>query len=245
MSILALLLLHWLVLQGLAAFTTPVGGGAAAATTRRGSLDANRSILKIVEALQELRQTLKEGEVDPAAPTDSDPATEAAERTRNLTLALEELVQAVHTNTRALREAQKLHEGVRCELPFFPVGSECFYVNPYQRVSWGEARKFCQGLGAELAQPSDVNKLRATLLHKFPEDRYQFFWLGAMEAMGKEGNWSWLSQVAVPIREWSEGQPDGGNENCVVLSRDEYPALHDSPCYTHTMFICQAPPAPM
>ncbi|XP_037789427.1 lectin BRA-2-like [Penaeus monodon] len=80
--------------------------------------------------------------------------------------------------------------------------------------------------------------LRAVLLQKYPEDENQFFWVGAsMNGTGK--TWKWVSGRNVTRGDWAADQPDGGNENCVVLSRDEFPTLHDSPCYTQTMFICE------
>lgn len=172
----------------------------------------------------------------------------------NLTTVLEDLTEAIQNNTKALMKDKKggtevggeggagggrePSETVKCEPPFFAVKSECFYVNKYKRVSWSEARNFCKGLGSDLAEPLRVNSLRAVLLDKFPQDAYKFFWIGAMESIG-EGNWTWLSSRPLQTSDWARGQPDGGNENCVVLSRDDYPPLHDSPCYTHTMFICE------
>ncbi|KAK8742523.1 hypothetical protein OTU49_001935 [Cherax quadricarinatus] len=196
-----------------------------------------KAIQYLSEVLSELNESLTPERNVKSNPVNV-PVSEATVQpeTGTLTVLLDELNQAIQNNTRALREQQRPDE--KCPRPFSRVGSQCFYVNKYRRVTWSEARKFCQGLTADLAQPSDVNTLRAMLLDKYPEDDCRFYWVGASE-VGSEGAWEWLSKTPVSRREWATGQPDGGNENCVVLSRDEYPALHDSPCYTHTTFICQ------
>ncbi|MPC21619.1 Versican core protein [Portunus trituberculatus] len=129
---------------------------------------------------------------------------------------------------------------VGCEVPFWRLGDECYYVNQHLPVSWSEARHFCRGLGSDLAQPGVVAKLRAALLMRYPEDHPSVLWVGASEAGGNEGNWRWVSGARVSSEDWAQDQPDGGNQNCVVLSRHEHPSLHDSPCYTHATFICQA-----
>ncbi|XP_042215465.1 lithostathine-like [Homarus americanus] len=206
---------------------------------------------KTITAIQNLAQILREVEDTLASTRNPSPAPgpgdgselDVQERAGNLTEVLKELVEAVQNNTLSLNEANhkaddREEEEEMCEPPFSKHGSECFYVNKYRQVSWSEARKFCQSLQADLAQPRSVKKLRAMLLDKFPEDTYRFFWLGASE-VSTDGNWMWLSKSPLSTREWARGQPNGGNENCVVLSRDEYPALHDSPCYNHATFICQ------
>ena len=56
-----------------------------------------------------------------------------------------------------------------CEVPYWRLGDECYYVNQHLRVSWSEARLFCRGLGSDLAQPGTVAKLRAALLMRYRE----------------------------------------------------------------------------
>ncbi|ROT74503.1 C-type lectin, partial [Penaeus vannamei] len=102
----------------------------------------------------------------------------------------------------------------------------------------GRGADLLPGPRGDLAEPDRVNMLRAVLLQKYPADENQFFWVGAsVNGTGKA--WKWVSGRNVSRGDWGTDQPDGGNENCVVLSRDEFPALHDSPCYTQTMFICE------
>ncbi|XP_045604698.2 C-type lectin domain family 4 member D [Procambarus clarkii] len=205
------------------------------------------AIQHLAEVLGELNESLTQDQ--PSSPTPNPiPGSEwtVVDMAGNLTETLLHLIDTIQENTRALTHLQQQQqqgqqgreEGVKCPPPFSMLGSECFYVNKYLRVSWGEARRFCQGLLADLATPKDVNSLRGMLLDKFPEDDCRFFWLGAIETT-IEGVWEWVSKSRVMRREWASGQPDGGNENCAVLSRDEFPALHDSPCYAHTTFICQ------
>ncbi|XP_064087314.1 perlucin-like [Macrobrachium nipponense] len=179
--------------------------------------------------------------------TSSAEKPDISEATLNLTVAIQDLTSAVMNNTEMIATAlgdrepfsgDQLPGRTKCEPPFFPLRSECFYVNRYKLVSWAEAREFCKGLGGDLAVPNDVNTLRATLLDKFPEDQYKSFWIGAKES-GSEGSWVWVSTKPFQAKDWATGQPDGGNENCVILSRDDYPPLHDSPCYLNTLFICE------
>ncbi|KAK8405726.1 hypothetical protein O3P69_001908 [Scylla paramamosain] len=196
--------------------------------------------IKAIESLSLVLNDLKESMTKEGnAATPIQPQTEG-----KVEAVLLNLTAALQNNTRALREA---HGGdsarggeAECEVPYWRLGDECYYVNQHLRVSWSEARLFCRGLGSDLAQPSEVAKLRAALLMRYPEDHHSFFWLGASEVGGTEGNWRWMSGARVRPGDWARDQPDGGNENCVVLSRDEHPSLHDSPCYTHTTFICQA-----
>ncbi|XP_050738789.1 C-type lectin domain family 4 member F-like [Eriocheir sinensis] len=221
---------------------------AAVVAGRHGSLDDLRrdpttlqeKTIRAIESLSHVLIDLQESltnEGSAATPTEAPSSAgdgDMADLLLNLTAALQ-------NHTRALLDTQA-QDGDRegCPLPYWRLGDECFYVNRYLRVSWSEARHFCRGLGGDLAQPRIVATLRAALLMKYPEDHNRFVWVGASEAGGTEGNWLWMSGLGVRAEDWALDQPDGGNENCVVLSRDEHPSLHDSPCYTHTTFICQA-----
>ncbi|KAK7071231.1 hypothetical protein SK128_000323 [Halocaridina rubra] len=206
-----------------------------------GDLDNKGLAALLEEALNRLKEQNKKDE-NSGAQTGVPAGSVMNTMATNITDVLKDLTQAIQNNTNMIQNpgagAHGPHGTVECEMPFFPVKSECFYVNKYKRVSWSEARKFCKGLGSDLAEPNRVNTLRAMLLDKYPEDSSKFFWVGASEN-GVEGNWTWISSRRVQPADWGTGQPDGGNENCVVLSRDDYPPLHDSPCYTHTMFICE------
>ncbi|XP_068239851.1 perlucin-like [Palaemon carinicauda] len=204
------------------------------------NVSGETSTRDLERALEEALKHIREMTESPEKP-------ELADATHNLTAAIQELTSAVNNNTHmvatALGDREPLGSGqwlerTKCEPPFFAVSSECFYVNRHKHVTWAEAREFCKGLGADLAVPNDVNTLRASLLDKFPEDDYKSFWIGAKES-GTEGSWVWVSTKPFQPKDWATGQPDGGNENCVILSRDDFPSLHDSPCYLNTLFICQ------
>ncbi|XP_042869536.1 chondrolectin-like [Penaeus japonicus] len=118
-------------------------------------------------------------------------------------------------------------------------------------ISAGETKKVAAGgeeegdLVATLkdlatAVKNNTKALLKNVEEKGAEDESQFFWVGA-STNGTGDEWHWVSGSDVARGDWALDQPDGGNEDCVVLSRDEFPALHDSPCYTQTMFICEKP----
>lgn len=205
--------------------------GGAVPRRQRESADEKKMIA--IKALVELLT-----EDGGAAAGAGDAKKPEGEQESELAALMKDLASAVRNNTKALLTTMEEKEELQCAPPFFAAGGECFYVNNRKRLTWVEAQTFCRGLGGDLAEPDRVNMLRAVLLQKYPADENQFFWVGAsVNGTGKA--WKWVSGRNVSRGDWGTDQPDGGNENCVVLSRDEFPALHDSPCYTQTMFICE------
>ncbi|XP_047486077.1 C-type lectin domain family 17, member A-like [Penaeus chinensis] len=129
-----------------------------------------------------------------------------------------------------------------CPAPFFPVMSQCFWTSTSYKLSWDDARSFCQQMGGDLAEPLYLTALMVHLQNHYPAGKE--FHLGASD-LEKEGNWTYLSGRPVDPRGWMAGEPNdpAHDQNCLNFCfqgcRASYPPLNDQYCHREKNFVCE------
>ncbi|XP_068200535.1 perlucin-like protein [Palaemon carinicauda] len=125
---------------------------------------------------------------------------------------------------------------MECPYPFTKVVDECFYVSK-AGLAWHPARHHCQGMGGDLAAPSNLYALKA---HVLETRGPKLLWIGGIDH-GINGGWQWVTGEAVDQEEWSSTRPNSNRptENCLTIRRDFHPALINFPCHKAQFFACQ------
>ncbi|XP_064104131.1 perlucin-like [Macrobrachium nipponense] len=125
-----------------------------------------------------------------------------------------------------------------CPYPYTEVVYECFYAHP-KKLAWHQARRVCQGMGGDLAEPQNVYALQTYLAETFGPS---YFWVGGNSLDSGDGAWSWVSGRPIDPEDWLFLRPDnlGGDENCLEIVMSDYPKLfNDETCTVVQRFICQ------
>jgi C-type mannose receptor len=107
-------------------------------------------------------------------------------------------------------------------------------------MSWWDARKHCESLGANLARLDDPRQARA-LYEKLREIRDERWWVGA-DDFESEGSFRWRDGSPVHKELWHRGEPDndGCAQNCAALKDDSKGRLQDTHCSQWRSFVCRA-----
>lgn len=127
-------------------------------------------------------------------------------------------------------------------------GGKCYIFYP-TRVSWDDAREFCQDTGGDLASLSDSTIRDFLNGTTFPSNSA---WIGGSD-VAVEGDFQWLNGqpwVGVPWRVnydywwyyyygYYRSEPNGGtNENCVERYSSDG-TFNDLPCSALDEFLCE------
>lgn len=123
-----------------------------------------------------------------------------------------------------------------CPPPFIQLGSECFAVN-LEDLPWEEARANCLRMGADLAQPSDLNQLKVYLGQRYPRKSQRNFWIGGVN---REKVWQWLSGDLIGNTMWHTNEPSGNGVCLGMFDGWEFP-LTDFPCENARRSVCERP----
>ena len=87
----------------------------------------------------------------------------------------------------------------------------------HERMTWSEARAFCQSVGGDLAV------LNTKILDQFVQDKFrdERHWIGATDIQ-EEGQWMWVNgqnMQQAKYRNWGWGEPNGMQEqNCLFMT---------------------------
>ncbi|CAL4172462.1 unnamed protein product, partial [Meganyctiphanes norvegica] len=127
-----------------------------------------------------------------------------------------------------------------CPAPFISLMDQCFYLNKGDQLDFESARKFCQGMGSDLAQPKYPNALRVYIRDTLG-DTSSFFKLGGSDLV-EEGDWRWLTGESI-TEWWSPGQPDDhlGQQDCLYVACNPIfkQPFDDGGCQIKSPFICE------
>ncbi|XP_068221092.1 perlucin-like [Palaemon carinicauda] len=125
-----------------------------------------------------------------------------------------------------------------CPYPYTEVVYECFYPHP-KKLTWHQARRVCQGMGGDLAEPQNIYALQTYLSETFGPS---YFWVGGNNLETDNRTWRWISGRPIDREDWLFLRPDnlGGDEDCLEIVMSDYPKLfNDETCSVVQRFICQ------
>ncbi|XP_063608909.1 macrophage mannose receptor 1-like [Penaeus indicus] len=128
-----------------------------------------------------------------------------------------------------------LATGGACPPPFTKIGDECFYLSDVKK-NWNDARRQCQGMGGDLAVPSDVPALDAFVFGKVEGPGV---WIGGTDQYN-EGVWNYINGDPIKAQDWSKSQPDNlGGEDCLEIRSYFDPPVNDYICSVEQHFVCE------
>ncbi|KAF4532095.1 hypothetical protein B566_EDAN006189 [Ephemera danica] len=125
-------------------------------------------------------------------------------------------------------------------LPLITLGEHQYYFSTKDhRVTWNEARQFCQDNGLELTSVENMQENRLIQSHFQNIHRSYSPWIGGTDAES-EGNWVWDATLQpTKFTYWWTYQPDGkSNENCLFMYADDG-MWGDRSCTYTKPFVCR------
>uniref|UniRef100_A0A4W5LZQ6 C-type lectin domain-containing protein n=1 Tax=Hucho hucho TaxID=62062 RepID=A0A4W5LZQ6_9TELE len=113
-------------------------------------------------------------------------------------------------------------------------GCSCYYLST-EKKCWEESRQDCLERGADLVIINSEEE--QDFLNNLNKD----FWIGLNDSV-TEGTWKWVDGTPLNTTSyWGSGQPNGGDENCVLFSHSssDQETWHDYPCSDVKSWICE------
>ncbi|GAB6026117.1 Fc fragment of IgE, low affinity II, receptor for (CD23) [Chamberlinius hualienensis] len=127
-----------------------------------------------------------------------------------------------------------------CSAGFIRLGEQCYQFNA-AKLSWNDATKACQSMGATLAHPQNKEEDNNLVIHLMIHYGGRIiYWIDGNDA-ASEGDWRWYhDNYPIHYTNWAYREPDGQrNENCLCYWEQNNWAWNDFPCENKWQFICQ------
>ena len=115
------------------------------------------------------------------------------------------------------------------------------------KKTWTEARKECQGMGADLASPLSYNEFDEIIasIQETDERRVVTVWIGArLNGTDIRNDWYWISGEPLPVNylKWADFEPDNVIDGCAFMAyaRGYSPDLRTWTCDSDKIeYLCQ------
>ncbi|XP_052762127.1 perlucin-like [Mya arenaria] len=125
-----------------------------------------------------------------------------------------------------------------CPDNFLAFHGSCYLFGDIQ-LSFYEAEHYCNQHDAHLVHVNNALEgdfLKEHLRHLKP---FGFWWMGLTDEVA-EGHFFWIDDKSpAEYTDWHAGQPDGGDEDCVVFAKYFDFQWGDYPCTLAEDFICE------
>nr|XP_046237089.1 ladderlectin-like [Scatophagus argus] len=127
--------------------------------------------------------------------------------------------------------------GTYCPSRWFRSGGRCFYyVSSY--LTWVQAEKNCQSMGANLASVHSFKEhRRIRLLIARRTGGYRPTWLGASDCQ-KEGFWLWSDGTRFDFRYSGVFNNLNRRQHCLQMNFGAYKRWDDTECWRHLPSVC-------
>ncbi|GFQ74876.1 macrophage mannose receptor 1 [Trichonephila clavata] len=124
----------------------------------------------------------------------------------------------------------------------YPITNTCFWETSFEtsRLSWSEARKYCQAYGGDLASFHNVDEEKIGLSFQYGSLSHPY-WIG-LYLDPETGTYKWSDGSPLNYQNWAPGHPNHRDKRlgCVAMDAD---ATHwmSSFCGIVSWFVCKAP----
>ncbi len=124
-----------------------------------------------------------------------------------------------------------------------PSTAKTYNNNKYQiydqRMTWSEAKAFCENLGGHLATITSAKEQEFIEQLNSSSKR---LWIGGHRK--EKNDWYWVTGEEWKYTNWDEGEPNDSsnvvsNENCVAVWPKKWNDLNDKNTYEQSGFICE------
>ncbi|XP_042888061.1 type-2 ice-structuring protein-like [Penaeus japonicus] len=148
----------------------------------------------------------------------------------------------------AIAQKNNAEEHTECTGGFRSVGGKCMLLASGERLSWADARLYCQRIGADLASFQEANSFAAILNYVKEINVVSSIgnvWVGGSDT-ATEDVWLWTTGERMPrgspfwgSRNNYASEPGGGvSESCSILFASNQYYMHDIACTTAAVPLC-------
>ncbi|XP_045898372.1 type-2 ice-structuring protein-like [Micropterus dolomieu] len=125
-----------------------------------------------------------------------------------------------------------------CSDRWTEISGRCFLFVP-RAMTWSQAERNCQSLGANLAsvhaaeEYRQIQRLISNKAHRITQA-----WLGATDA-AQEGVWFWSDGTPFAFSYWCKGEPNNaGYQHCLQMNHGGDKCWDDIQCHSHLASVC-------
>ncbi|XP_076080298.1 uncharacterized protein LOC143051198 [Mytilus galloprovincialis] len=128
-----------------------------------------------------------------------------------------------------------------CEFGWTLRGTSCYFFSGTQ-LGWNAAQSSCQAMGGRLAELETIEEINAVKGVASVRNK-QRFWIGGQRFGQGRFDFKWAStDQPITVPDWAlPVQPNnqGGNQDCILLSRPNQYRWNDRPCRVTSHYICE------
>jgi len=131
-----------------------------------------------------------------------------------------------------------IDDAPECACETVTVDEDVFHLCEW-RMSWSEARDFCESKHLRLASFQNESQ-SSTVFEAANKLDDNLWWIGASD-LAREGTWNWTSGRTLAWSNWDSGQPSDEQcgQDCAALDGVDGGQWVDEHCEQHFPFVCR------